>query len=267
MSGKLCAQNEQYGSNDKTGHYLDVGDAKIYYEVYGDGLPIILLHGGLYGYIDEYEKYIPILSRHFKVIAIALRGHGRSEIGTKPISYKLFAEDVNAVIKNESADRATVIGFSDGAITAYILAAHYQSNVRKVVAIGGGLALSGYTEGGLAWLHNFTPENFENHNVKFISSRKKLMPQPERWNEFLVKMKAVWSEPVWLSPDKAKNIKCSVLTIGGDRDDFLTTEQFVQTYKAIPNSQLAIVPNSGHVESMTNPFVLEHIIMPFVLND
>jgi pimeloyl-ACP methyl ester carboxylesterase len=93
------------------------------------------------------------------------------------------------------------------------------------------------------------------------------MPQPERWNEFLKKMKIVWSDPIWVSPEKAKNIKCPVLTIGGDRDDFLTTEQFVQTYKTIPNSQLAIIPNSGHVKSMTNPFVFKYIILPFIMNE
>jgi pimeloyl-ACP methyl ester carboxylesterase len=264
LTTRLNAQNDIYGSNDKAGHYVDVGDAKIYYEVYGEGRPIILLHGGLYGYIDEYENYIPKLSQHFKVIAIALRGHGRSEIGTKPISYKLFADDVIAVLKNESKDSATVIGFSDGAITAYVLAANFQSNICRIIAIGGGLALSGYSQEGLAWLNNFTPKNFEKSNSKFINERKKLMPQPERWNEFLEKMKAVWTEPVWVSQEKANNIKCPVLTIGGDRDNFLTTEQFVQTYKAIPNSQLAIIPNSGHVKSMTSPFVFEDIILPFI---
>ena len=265
LAASTKAQNEMYGSNEEAGHYLNVGDARIYYEVYGEGRPLILLHGGLYGYIDEYENYIPKLSKHFKVIAIALRGHGRSEIGTKPISYKLIADDAIAVLKNESKDSAIVIGFSDGAITAYVLAADYQSNIRMVVAIGGGLALSGYTPGGLEWLNNFSPENFEKRNAKFIAERKRIMPEPERWNEFLEKMKVVWTEPVWVSPEKAKNIKCSVLTIGGDRDDFLTTEQFVQTYKSIPKSQLAIIPNSGHVKSMAYPFVFDYIIMPFIM--
>jgi pimeloyl-ACP methyl ester carboxylesterase len=264
-ANKAEAQNETYGSNDKAGHYLDVGDAKIYYEVYGQGQPVVLLHGGLYGYIDEYEKYIPKLSQQFKVIAVALRGHGRSEIGAKPISYQLFAEDTVAILKKETSDSAIVIGFSDGAITAYVLAANFPAHIRKVVAIGGGLSLSGYSPAGTAWLNNFTPENFAKRNAKFMAERKKLMPQPERWNEFLEKMKAVWTEPVWVSPEKAKEIKCPVLTIGGDRDDFLTTEQFVQTYKAIPNSQLAIIPNAGHTKSMTDPFVFEYIIVPFVM--
>lgn len=257
--------NAQYGTNDTAGHYLNVGDAKIYYEVYGQGRPIILLHGGLYGYIDEYKDYIPALSQHFKVIAIALRGHGRSEIGTSTMSYRQFADDVMAVLKNESKDSTIVIGFSDGGITSYVLAAEYHDKIRKVVSIGGGLALSGYNAKGMEWLKSFTPENFMKYNTDFIKERSKIMPHPERWKEFLEKMKGVWSEPIWISPEKAKNIKCPVLTIGGDRDYFLTTEQFVHTYKAIPNSELALIPNAGHVESMTNPFVLEHIILPFVL--
>ena len=259
------AQNEAYGSNDKAGHYLNVGDAKIYYETYGQGRPIILLHGGLYGYIDEYKNYIPTLSKHFKVIAIALRGHGKSEIGTKPISYKLLAEDAISVLKKESQDSAIVIGFSDGGIAAYVMAAENFDKIKKVVAIGGGLELAGYKPAGLDWLKSFTAESFNKDNSDFINERKKMMPQPGRWNEFLEKMKILWSEPIWVSQEKAKNIKCLVLTIGGDRDDFLTTEQFIQTYKAIPNSQLAIIPNSGHVESMTNPFVFNDIILPFIM--
>jgi pimeloyl-ACP methyl ester carboxylesterase len=256
---------QQYGTNKQAAHYLNVGDAKIYYEVYGQGRPLLLLHGGLYGYIDEYASYIPTLSKHFKVIAIALRGHGKSEIGTKPISYKQLADDAIAVLEKESKDSAVVIGFSDGGITAYVLAAEYHDKIRKVVSIGGGLALSGYTPEGMTWLDNFSPESFAKSDAKFIKERKKLMPQPERWNEFLEKMKAVWLEPIWVSPEKAANIQCPVLTIGGDRDDFLTTEQFTITYKAIPKSQLAIIPNSGHVESMARPFVFRNIILPFVI--
>jgi pimeloyl-ACP methyl ester carboxylesterase len=255
----------QYGTNKQAAHYLNVGDAKIYYETYGQGRPLILLHGGLYGYIDEYAGYIPTLSKHFKVIAIAMRGHGKSEIGTKPISYKQLADDAIAVLEKESKDSAVVIGFSDGGIATYVLAAEYGHKIRKIVSIGGGLELAGYTPEGMKWLDNFSPENFEKTDAKFIKERKKLMPQPERWNEFLTKMKVMWMEPIWVSEEKARNIKCSVLTIGGDRDDFLTTEQFSKTYKTIPNSQLAIIPNSGHVESMARPYVFRNVILPFVL--
>jgi pimeloyl-ACP methyl ester carboxylesterase len=254
----------QYGTNKNAGHYLNVGDAKIYYEVYGQGRPLILLHGGVYGYIDEYAEYIPTLSKSYKVIAIALRGHGKSEIGTKSISYKQLADDAIAVLQKESKDSAVVIGFSDGGITAYVLAAEYHNKIRQVVSIGSGLELSGCTPEGLSWLKNFSPENFEKSDGKFINERKRIMPQPERWNEFLVKMRTMWFEPIWVSQEKAKNIQCPVLTIGGDRDNFLTPEQFTKTYKSIPKSQLAIIPNSGHVESMARPYVLKNIILPFL---
>jgi pimeloyl-ACP methyl ester carboxylesterase len=70
-----------FGNNPATGGYFNTGDAKIYYEVYGSGKPVVLLHGGIYGYIDEFEKLIPVLSQRYQVIAIATRGHGRSELG------------------------------------------------------------------------------------------------------------------------------------------------------------------------------------------
>lgn len=258
------SQDENIGVNDKAGRYVDRGDAKIYYEVYGKGRPVLLLHGGLYGYIDEYKHYISALSRDYLVIAIATRGHGRSELGSKPLSYRLFADDAVSVLRNEGKDSAMVIGFSDGAITAYVLAAEYPTVTQKIVAIGGGLSLSAYHTVGMQWLRSFSPEKFQKSNAQFVEERKKIMPQPEKWNEFLEKLKGAWLEPVWVSPDKAKNITCPVLTIGGDKDDYMKIDAFVHAHQSIKHSRLAIIPNAGHVQSMENPLVLNQIIRPFL---
>ena len=115
LAASTQGQKIPYGSNEAVAHRVDVGDAKIYYETYGEGPPLLLLHGGLYGYIDEFSAQIPVLSQHFKVIAVATRGHGRSEIGTKPYSYRLFADDARAILQRETDQLAIVIGFSDGA--------------------------------------------------------------------------------------------------------------------------------------------------------
>ena len=139
----VFAANIPYGLNDKAGHHINCGDAKIYYEVYGQGPPALLLHGGLYGYIDEYEAYIKKLSHNYTVIAMATRGHGRSEVGTKPYSYRLFADDAALLLKAVGKQPAVVIGFSDGAITAMTLAAEYPELVEKAVVVGGGLGASG----------------------------------------------------------------------------------------------------------------------------
>ena len=77
-----------YGNNPQAGHYFNVGDAKLYYEVYGKGKPIVMLHGGVYGYISEFEPFINRLSESYQVICIATRGHGKSEIGKEPFTYK-----------------------------------------------------------------------------------------------------------------------------------------------------------------------------------
>jgi hypothetical protein len=131
------AQNIPYGVNEKAGHYCNVGDAKIYYEVYGEGKPVVLLHGGYHGYIDEFKHYIPILSKKFKVIAIATRGYGKSEIGTKPFSRRLFAQDVKTVLKKESNDSAIFIGMSDGSIVSFLMALEYPEMTKKAVCIAG----------------------------------------------------------------------------------------------------------------------------------
>lgn len=131
------AEKISYGANPSAGHYLRVDDANIYYEVYGSGgTPLVLLHGGLYGYIEEFSELIVELSKHRRVIAIAMRGHGKSELGTKPFSYTLFANDALAVIRHESTEKVDVLGFSDGAITSYMLTSSHLDLVHRLVAIG-----------------------------------------------------------------------------------------------------------------------------------
>jgi predicted alpha/beta-fold hydrolase len=126
-----------YGNNPKAGHFFQVDDAKVYYEIYGSGEPLVLLHGGLYGYIDEFGEVIPELSRHYTVIAIALRGHGKSEMGTKPLSNALFAEDSAAVIRHVTNKPVNLVGFSVGAMTSYLLTINHPDLVRRLIAVGG----------------------------------------------------------------------------------------------------------------------------------
>jgi pimeloyl-ACP methyl ester carboxylesterase len=139
-----------YGNNSSAGHYLQVGDAKIYYEVYGSGRPLVLLHGGLFGYIDEFAGVIPELSRHYTVIAIALRGHGKSELGQQPLSNALFAEDSATVIRHATGEPVILVGFSTGAVASYLLTIAHPELVHKLIAVGGPIASSGSTEAAAA---------------------------------------------------------------------------------------------------------------------
>ena len=253
-----------YGNNSNAGKYVTSGDAKIYYEVYGDGPPLLLLHGGYYGYISEFEMYFPDLIKNFKVIAVATRGHGRSEIGHEKMSYQLFAKDAIAVLKQERLTNVLVMGFSDGAITGLVLAAEYGSYVKKLVSMGGGINTGMYRPNSLQSVWAMDGKKEEQDAPDFLKERKKIMPEPNRFAEWVDRLKEVWLTPVWVSEDKVAAIKCSVLIVGGDRDDYARTESFVENYKLIPNSRLLILPNSGHVSLILQPALLNGFIIPFL---
>jgi pimeloyl-ACP methyl ester carboxylesterase len=254
-----------YGNNLKAGKYINVGDAKLYYEIYGLGRPLLLLHGDTFGYISEFDQYIPLLAKHFKVIAMAMRGHGKSEIGTKEYSYKLFAEDALAILTQEKVDSVTVVGFSAGAITTYYLAAYYPKKVKKAVAMGGAIDTSGYRPGATDELKKYTGDDYEKMLPNLVKSRKKLMPKPDSYNELIDKLKTSWLQPIYVEKEKVAAIKCPVLTVAGDRDDYIRTEEFVRIYKLIENSQLAIIPNCSHVGLILDPTMFSAVVMPFLL--
>ena len=108
-----------YGDNLKVGKYAQASDAKIYYEVYGKGNPILILHGGGVGSPYELGKILDELKKSHKLIVMSTRGHGRSEIGHEPLTYKQKADDALAVLDDlKISAPVQIIGFSDGAYTA-----------------------------------------------------------------------------------------------------------------------------------------------------
>lgn len=258
------SQTAEYGEDPKAGKYISAGDAKLYYEVYGSGPPLLLLHGDTFGYISEFDRYIPLLAKNFKVIVPALRGHGKSEIGTKRYSYQLFAEDALAVLKQERVDSVAILGFSAGATTAYFLAANYPGKIRKVVAMGGAIDTSGYRAGVLDELRKRTGDDYERMLPDLVKARKQLMPKPNSYNELIEKLKGSWLQPVYISTEKLKHISCPVLNIGGDRDEYMPVASFERIHRLIPNSQLAILPNCRHVGLIRYPEMLSIIVIPFL---
>jgi pimeloyl-ACP methyl ester carboxylesterase len=126
-----------YGNNPSAGKYITVKDGtKLYYEVYGTGEPLVLLHGGVYGYIDEFTPFIDKLKNDYQVICLATRGHGKSEVGKSDYTFQQRAEDAYELIKSLTNDSVTVLGFSDGGFSAFKLAALYPSVVKKMIVIG-----------------------------------------------------------------------------------------------------------------------------------
>ncbi|GAB4035798.1 alpha/beta fold hydrolase [Spirosoma jeollabukense] len=252
-----------YGNNSQAGHYHNVGDARLYYEIYGKGKPIVLLHGGLFGYIDEYEFLIPKLAQTHQVIAIGTRGHAKSEIGTKPFSYAQLADDAYAVIRSLTKDSVLVLGFSDGGITGYNLTAKHPELVRKLIAVGSprrpsDRTLSTEEEGKM------TTERLDKIAPDFVKSRKQLMPEPARWPELLDKLDQMWNQPTFISDKELHQIKCPVLVMAGDQDPYFKTEKITETFRLLQHGQLSLIPNCGHVVLYCNFPAAWEAILPFV---
>ena len=113
-----------------------------------------MLHGGVYGYIDEFQPFLDKLVQEYQVICIATRGHGKSEIGNSPYTYNQRAEDAYKVIRAITQDSVMVLGFSDGAYSALKLAALYPSLIKKLIGIGAG----DYPLDGKRVKFNYNPE-------------------------------------------------------------------------------------------------------------
>jgi pimeloyl-ACP methyl ester carboxylesterase len=249
----------------RAGHFLQVGDAKLYYEVYGSGgRPLVLLHGGLYGSIGEFSELIDETSKHRRVIAIAARGHGRSELGKQPFTRALFANDAYAIIRHETSERVDLLGFSDGAITSYVLAAAHPEIIHRLVAIGRLRGWADKTEEALVEAKNFKVTDVARDDPQFVAEREKEMPAPELWDDFVGRLSKMWLEPVYVTPEQIQSIQAPTLIIAGDRDHNNRTDRFVDLYHSLPQAELGLIPGCGHVVLDCNPRLTIEMVVGFL---
>lgn len=249
----------QYGNNPQAGHYVQADDARIYYEVYGAGEPVVVLHGGGVGCTYEMGQFIDSLSTTHQVIAVSTRGHGKSEIGNKPISHEQRANDVYAVMQDIiPGEKATVLGFSDGAYTAYKLAAMHPDRVKKLIAIGAGENVPA--------LRKIVPsrvEEMQRIDPLFMNAQLALMPEPERLQAYWDDFYGFYNRLV-VSKELFNSIQCPVLMMAGELDPNAPLATVIAAYQMIPDCRLAIIANAAHAAFVTNfPAVWANIV-PFL---
>lgn len=248
-----------YGNNPKAGRYVQAKDAKLYYEVYGKGQPVVLLHGGLFGSTVEMTDFINKLKKNYQVIAISTRGHGKSELGTEPLTLEQRANDAMAVINAVTKDSVIVIGFSDGGYAAYQLGALYPHQVKKMIVMGAGELYPGLRE------FNFTAKQAMEFDKPFIEQQLKLMPEPNRLEEMFAGVRNCYNK-LTVSKDLLGAIKCPVLVMAGDNDGGNPVERVVSAARYIPKHKISIIPNTGHGCFLENFEATWASIAPFLKN-
>jgi pimeloyl-ACP methyl ester carboxylesterase len=259
QAGPSRVNETQYGNNPKAGHFANAGDAKIYYEVYGKGEPFVILHGGILGSTYDMAQFIDSLSKRYQVIAVSTRGHGKSEIGSVPVTYEQKANDVLAVIKAVTSDNDSVLilGFSDGAYTGYKLAAMYPERVKKLIAIGAGDLHPGPRS------YHFSQKEAISLDSLYWKQQMALIPEPQKIDRYLANLSDFYSH-LTVSKELFNMIKCPVLVMAGERDLNAPLPTVVNAYNMIPNSQLSIIPNAGHVVFFENFAAVWTSIAPFI---
>jgi pimeloyl-ACP methyl ester carboxylesterase len=238
--------------------YVPVNDIKVYYEIYGEGRPLVLLHGAFMTIDMNWGQLIPELSKTRKVIAIELQGHGHTPFSDRKLSHATLASDVARVMDYLKIDSADVTGFSFGGAVAYQFAIQFPKRLTKLVIISSTYKSSGWMPEITNAFKNMKPELFANTPMK--TAYDAVAPDKTKWTKFLEQMIAFAGQPFDLGETNIAKITSPVLLIAGDNDG-LNKIELIKTYQLLgggviadfapmPKSQLAIVPSQGHVSLM-----------------
>jgi pimeloyl-ACP methyl ester carboxylesterase len=249
-----------YGQQSKPADsgYVPVNGIKVYYEVYGEGKPIVLLHGAFMTIEMNWGQLIPELSKTRKVIAIELQGHGHTPFSDRKLEFATLASDVVGVMDHLKVDSADVAGYSMGGSVAYQLTIQSPKRVRKLVIISSTYKSSGWLPAVTNAFKAFKPEFFM--NTPFQVAYDAVAPDKTKWTKFLEQMIAFAGTPFDMGDANIAKITSPVLIISGDNDG-LDKIELIKTYQLLggavcadfgpmPKSQLAIVPSQGHVSLM-----------------
>lgn len=238
--------------------YAPVNGTKIYYEVYGKGTPIVLLHGAFYTIEMNWGELIPELSKTRKVIAIEMQGHGHSPFSERKLDIVTLANDVEKLMDYLKIDSADIAGYSMGGSVAYQFAVQSPKRLRKLVIISSTYKSDGWLPIVNTALEDFKPELFDNTPLK--TAYDAAAPDKTKWRNFLAQMFVFAGESFNVGDSNIAKISAPVLIISGDNDG-LDKIELMKTYKLLggdvaadmqpmPKSQLAIVPSQGHVSLM-----------------
>ena len=247
-----------YGSNK--GKYQEVYGIKLYYEEYGKGIPLFLIHGGLSS-IKDVGIIIPELANHFRVIAVDCPGNGRSEQADS-LSYQLMADYFLQMIDRMKLDSVYVLGYSDGGNVALLMAADRPDKVKKVVAFAAARNTAGYYPEAIAGLDQLNPKTIESQFKWWLDAHLKLTPQKDKWKKFISDFSSMCATPVILPEQKLEKISSRVLIIQGD-NDIVRPEHSLQLQQAIKGSQLCIVPAASHFILYERPELFNLIAIEF----
>ena len=230
----------------KASGMADVNDIKMYYAEYGEGDPILFIHGGL-GSADVWGNQIAYFAKDHRVIVADSRGHGRSTRSAQPFGYDLMTSDYVALLDYLKIDKVTLVGWSDGGIIGIDMAMKNPEKLTRVIAQAANVTTDGVKSDVME------NKTFSHYIDVAGESYKKLSPTPTEYDAFVNQISAMWaSQPAWTAEDLGK-IKIPVTLAIGDHDEAVKLDHTELMAKEIPGSKLVILKDASHFAMLQDP--------------
>ncbi|MGS2760680.1 alpha/beta fold hydrolase [Sinomicrobium sp. M5D2P9] len=252
--------------------YAPVNGQEIYYEIYGEGAPLILLHGAYMTIDMNWGQLIPELSEKRKVIAVEMQGHGHTADTERAFDYKSLASDVAGVLKHLNIPEADITGYSFGGTIALQTGIDYPEMIRKIIIISSTYKMEGWIPEVQEAIKTMQPDFLDQTPLKI--EYEKVAPDPDHWRAFIEKFIVFDRKGYDLGAENIGKLKSPVLFVMGDNDG-VDLNHVAEMYRlcgggvsgdleGIPKSQLAILPGKSHIGLMMDTKGVLSAIIPFL---
>ncbi|QEX19002.1 alpha/beta hydrolase [Hypericibacter terrae] len=237
--------------------YAPVDGVQIYYAIYGHGAPVILLHGGL-GNADYWGNQVREFAKHYQVIVMDSRGHGRSTRDAQPYGYHLMATDVVHAMDYLKIPKASIVGWSDGAIIGLDIAMTYPDRLDKLFAFGANVTTSGLREDiGQSAVFN---KYIENAGKDY----ERLSKTPKEYDKFVAQISEMWNTQPNYTPEQLATIKAPVVIADGQYDEGIKQSHDIEMAREIPGARLLIFPGLSHFAMWQDPKTFNKAVLQFL---
>lgn len=254
--------------------YADVNGLKMYYEVYGAGKPIVLIHGSYMNIPMNWTQMIPLLAKDRKVIVAEMQGHGRTRDIERDFSYEGMADDVSGLLKHLNIDSADILGYSMGGGVAFQVAVRHPEQVRRLVILSGTYTHDGWWADVEAMYATINADMFKGGPIE--RQYDSLGNDPAHFPEFVKRVISIYLEPYDWSKE-VKKIQAPIFMAIGDADG-VRYEHALELFRAkdggkmgdihgLPHSRLAILPGTTHIGMMQRTDWLVPMITDFLDSD
>jgi pimeloyl-ACP methyl ester carboxylesterase len=234
-----------------------VNDIQMYYAVYGQGAPVLLIHGGL-GHADVWGFQVPALAETHKVIVADSRGHGRSTRSDQPFGYALMADDYLALLDHLGIDKVALVGWSDGGIIGLDVAIRHPERLSRLFAFA-----ANYTPEGVKPSVADDP-TFNAYIARAGEDYARLSPTPDEFDAFVAQISEMWATEPNYTKEQLKEITVPTVIFDGAHDEAIEPAHTAEMAELIPGAKLVIMKDASHFAMWQQPDAFNATVLEFL---